>query len=1102
MSDTAHEIVTRRLEEAGLATDRFVTVKDGEKMCLDHDSRWGDAEAVRGTNYGIYADGDDQLFVLDVDDHDGDGEEVSSEALTALLSLGETLQQESPHRGDHRLYRLAGDTPVAEVLRDRLGTKNPVPSWGEVQAGNKYVVGAGSQLDGCDKDWCDRCATAEGGRYEVKNDAPVATVTADDLVKALAADPELSRTGQQHDITDIGETGTSAGSDTAEADANTGSTGQDADAEDDGDSAEPKDADLSREEVEDLLAEIPGDQHFDDWIRTGYAVHAWDDGPLGKQVFAEWSRKNEDYEADESERQIDYIWSEGDSNGDEQGNAGVGTLVYMAHGDGDANRDTAKPPEKLIAEHSEKYDSAAEVPPLGADSPESTAPDWGEVRGVYEAAAVDDHTPKGAARKKAKERLEADTTWMHVLESEKLWRYDADSGTYEEYGEAKIGEELETELGQHYSITERREIVDRLKQSNWVHRRELNAREYEGTLLCVGNGVVNFDTGELLDHDPAYRFVRGLSVDLPTEENGLESDRSGVIGFLNDVTKRRADRDTLLDHLAHGLMPGHPYRAFVVTFGPGGNGKTQVARLFKGFVGEANAAAVEIDELVNDDFATGDLPGKFINWGDDMSGDGGGTLQELSTLKKASGGSTIRANAKYEKTYDFQNEAAMFFSANEPPRMGEVKPSVKDRLYPIEMPYRFVRDADPDDPLEKEKEPNIADRLLADEAVLRGLLEVVVEHGKRLRENSGEYSMPEGPDERYEIYNQEADPLTSFARMALEPAGPDMKLRKDDVYRVYQNAMDEWEDRAAGERGFKRQLPRSVSETVETAQSRELATPDDDDERVRCWKRLTWADEARSFMPDWIEARYSDHFSTDTKPASPTEPTDAKPDLLTPADLEGLEAADREKLPPVRGTVLGVWENRYGKPEAELAGEDGTTVDVQVVGYEMPATTPLSGGSEYELEGLRYRAPDDGRPYVELRPTTAVRGVEAPPEPDEDDGGDEDGDAAAVRPAEPDASPPAPASDDGSEAAETATDGGPPTDAEGPRADAQRLREALHRERATTLEDAVPKAGAAQLADVPPDDFDAALKHGTSKMVPAPLRRAERGDKEVVWAPD
>jgi putative DNA primase/helicase len=537
--------------------------------------------------------------------------------------------------------------------------------------------------------------------------------------------------------------------------------------------------------------------------------------------------------------------------------------------------DGVDPIKAAIARHNDEFDDPSEVPndylhdttdgsetdaETDADgiSDDADDPNWERVRDLYRAADEDSDVKKGPARQAAHRALEVETDWMCVTESDRLWVYDDDSGTFSEWGESRIGSILVRRLSEHYSKSEKAEIIDRVKESNRVHRSSINARHMDDPLVCVGNGVVNLRTGDLHAHSPSYRFVRGLGVSMPTGDNDLAADADRILSFLDDVTEREADRDTLLDHLGHGLMPGHPYRAFIVTYGPGGNGKTQVARLFRGFVGESNASSVEIDELVNDDFATSDLVGKFINWGDDMSGDGGGELKELSQLKKASGGSSIRSNEKYEKTFDFVNEAALFFSANEPPRIAEEKASVKDRLYPIRMPYRFVSDPDPNDPREKEKTPAIADDLLDDDAAMRGLLQLAVEHASALRDRRGEYSMPEGPNERFQSYNVEADPIMRFATMAFEQGTEGDRIAKDDAYHVYREVMDIWQERTTSADSFKRHLPRSVNAEVETSRSRALA--DGEDDRVQVWKRLRWSSDAAEFLPDWLQERYADHF--------------------------------------------------------------------------------------------------------------------------------------------------------------------------------------------------------------------------------------------------
>jgi hypothetical protein len=207
MSDPEQQkkIVTDRLEEAGLPTNRFIQCQPGEKESHDHSQ--GSIASVSG-NYGIYANGNDQLVILDVDDYD---ELEDKSGLKALLDLSSTFEQGSPHDGTHKLYKVEPTDDgelVARVLEDVFGKNNPTPSWGEVRAKNQYVVGAGSQLEGCDKEWCDNCADPDGGRYTIKSDEPIATIATEALIGALREDPALSTqaSDEEHDA-DEGEEG-------------------------------------------------------------------------------------------------------------------------------------------------------------------------------------------------------------------------------------------------------------------------------------------------------------------------------------------------------------------------------------------------------------------------------------------------------------------------------------------------------------------------------------------------------------------------------------------------------------------------------------------------------------------------------------------------------------------------------------------------------------------------------------------------------------------------------------------------------------------------------------------------------------------------------
>lgn len=203
------ERFAQRLREAGLDTQRFIQVHDGEKRSTNHTQYEPDDARIKG-NYGVYPgegagdSGEGFLVNVDIDDYETD---ETDESLEAILSLPETLTVASPHTdgdtGGHRFYKVTGD--LLERIEEIAGpgTTNLKLSWGEIRSDNQYVVGPGSQLHGCDKDWCDECAEHDGGYYDISNDVPIATVTADDLIDAVLVDPnypkDAEETADEHD---------------------------------------------------------------------------------------------------------------------------------------------------------------------------------------------------------------------------------------------------------------------------------------------------------------------------------------------------------------------------------------------------------------------------------------------------------------------------------------------------------------------------------------------------------------------------------------------------------------------------------------------------------------------------------------------------------------------------------------------------------------------------------------------------------------------------------------------------------------------------------------------------------------------------------------
>lgn len=184
--------VAERLTEAGLSTDRFIDVSDGQKQSYDHAER--EPDAVVG-NYGVYSGRG--LVGFDIDDYQDD---VDTSALEALPP---TFMVETPHGGEH-LYYKGGQGAAAAIKSATGGAKNTSLSWGEIYAGGKYLVGPGSHITDCDKSHCRECAR-RGGIYSIGADRPIGEISAEQVLDVLSADPEFDDGGPQSSLGVYGE---------------------------------------------------------------------------------------------------------------------------------------------------------------------------------------------------------------------------------------------------------------------------------------------------------------------------------------------------------------------------------------------------------------------------------------------------------------------------------------------------------------------------------------------------------------------------------------------------------------------------------------------------------------------------------------------------------------------------------------------------------------------------------------------------------------------------------------------------------------------------------------------------------------------------------
>lgn len=1136
--EAARAVLAERFEEAGLDTRRFIDVEDGEKESHNHKRYEPDSRRLSG-NYGVYGgpyEGDDGggLIDVDVDDYNSDAE---ASGLEAVNGLPDTFSVESPHtdgdQGGHRYYRvIPGDEyETAEAAsKAATGSANPDLSWGEVRVDNQYVVGPGSQLDGCDKDWCEECAKSGSGYYRIAADRPVATITADEFYEVLDADPTTTATS-----------GASSSAPTAPADdldlpaPEIAGDGPDelpvcyaaalkarTDPPDEAAHAHALNRDIA---ILGVYAGYDADElvdHFEDNPLYG-DPSTWDRGKTATSIRGTIKKiksgglhppseeklrelgvfdaadecncriHNPDHEtAVELGRQRWEAWTsnrlDDDSDVDESSIIPTAALRYIADRDElynfEALSDEVKelPPKahnralwwvkNRWPATTDALDADDEVTARGYRDRDASAETWEDVRYIYE-------NDKNAARHAAEGLLREARHFATVDETDTLLVYDSETGVYAD-SLAGVKSDLKDGLGQHWTTHEVNEILARLRQKPRPSTDDLNGAEFDTPHICVANGVLDLFEREQKPHSPEHYFTDRVPVAFDADAETEPYDE-----FLDSLVDRDADREALVEMVGHALTPDayeRRWKKFLMLSGATNNGKSvffdRVRSLLNGPDGdEANTANVKLAKIAQNRFSNNSMLGKLANVAGEVDGK---KIRNTASIKDITGGDPVEIEPKGEDSFFTALNSTFMFAANDPPIIGERdKEAVATRLVPIHLPYTFVDD--PQAPKEKQAIPEaeLKDQLDSAEA-LSGFLNLALDGIERLRENNGDVSLPESDADRLRKYERNADPMREFGERCLENSDGDYVVKADVTTMYKEFATDQGHEVGQNVSRVLHDVLRGVSGLNYTDSRPE--SPDYTDtslplrgwnERKRVVNRVTLTDEGKQYArAAGLVVEDGDDADTET------------PKYLSAGEVEASAAAsDREKVPPVRGAVTAVWQNRYGQPVTELKDEDGS-IDIQIEGFDSPDTVPLSAGVTYEIDGLRYRKPDDGRAYYELRPTTTVEVVDRPEgQEDDNNGPDTDADSADTA-----------AADGGTHSTDgmdTDTDSAPPADAQGRRADAQRVAEELRVEGVTGADSAMTAAAIAPKVDMDPDTVRRALEYGASETTPAIFARQD-----------
>ena len=347
-------------------------------------------------------------------------------------------------------------------------------------------------------------------------------------------------------------------------------------------------------------------------------------------------------------------------------------------------------------------------------------------------------------------------------------------------------------------------------------------------LLGVKNGVADLLTGEVRE----YRRE-----DLILEQLDVNYDPSArcptFLAFLESITPNVSDRITLIDWFAATAIK-EPFAYVLFLLGLGRNGKGIYEKLIKKFFGKTAFRDMPLAEVAKNNFAAGGFYRKR-GW---IASETGKKKAAIGTdfMKLTSGNGSIDGDRKNQSRIQFDPYFQTVVDTNTMPKIEDSSIGWQERFVKVDLPYVFVADPDHTNPLERQRDPALFDKL-STPSELSGILNLllfrsqVIGTSKAIHKRSGA--------EMFAEYAEQSASVGAFLNMFCEyiEEGPDFWTPSAPVYEAYK----EWCGYKVGEvvdvRYFGKQL-KTFCGGLETKQGKE--GKDGDRKNIRLYRRLNF----------------------------------------------------------------------------------------------------------------------------------------------------------------------------------------------------------------------------------------------------------------------
>lgn len=285
------------------------------------------------------------------------------------------------------------------------------------------------------------------------------------------------------------------------------------------------------------------------------------------------------------------------------------------------------------------------------------------------------------------------------------------------------------------------EVIEDIKDMTF---KRYSFSEPDPELIPFNDKIYDLKTYRLLDYSPEYHFINKLKVNIDTQNKECPFIEKIFAEMVGEPYK-----DLLFELSAYCLLRDYPYQKMFFLYGPGGNGKGTYINMLTKLIGRKYVSHIDLNELINNRFATSDFHGKFANISGEVDMN---FLKKTSILKKLTGGDIIKGEEKFKKPFDFKNYAKIIIVTNKIPETIDRTPAFFRRVNLIEFPNEFEKDGSMD--------RGILHKISKKE--YEGYAWKCIENLRIIRERDYVMSNNISTDESTKIYDRLSSPLVKY----------------------------------------------------------------------------------------------------------------------------------------------------------------------------------------------------------------------------------------------------------------------------------------------------------------------------------------------------